>query len=436
MYSKPGENVTTTTFYPQPDNSLPIHTRDTYLLIATFVSVLIIMGIVIAFINRKCRDSISRARFRLLHLRHHDVLTTGHRWRAKHRRTSTKSMTHHIHSLHDPYSPVYSKEVNAPVSFFTEKRTVPKQLERKVCSSDTLYESGSCSSGAELDSGISVISSKTEIPTCSMPECRSTFDKANTKKSASKPELCLAPDVKLVRVLMPESLEKGGNEIPIAVDKSFIYHQHRRWAKKGTIGKPKRYSVYLDNLDGNRNNRILRARLSKYEVGDFTVHRTGSPERRHLDEIDHQSSFDVISMSSNDEPVDENFNRAQIKDVHEPFHSTTFTSCSNSNCDRKTKTINNLECESVFPAKGKQSLNNPGTLSSKSVSSNSPSFMSSPGPYSSNHHHYSDHSVFKFKEGATSHNYCTENQTGLKSLLPSFREFGEFLEERRRKLSS
>ncbi|XP_061184419.1 uncharacterized protein LOC133192426 [Saccostrea echinata] len=427
MYSKPGENVTTTPFYPQPDNSLPIHTRDTYLLIATFVSVLIIMGIVIAFINRKCRDSLSKARFRLLHLRHHDVLTTGHR--RRHRRTSTKSMTHHIHSLHDPYSPVYSKEVNAPVSFFTENRTVPKQLKRKMGSSDSMYESGSCSSGAELDSGISVISSKTEIPTCSMPECRSLYDKARKKRS--KPELCLAPDVKLVRVLMPETLEQGDNEVPSAKDNGFIYHQHGKMSKKGTIGNPKRYSVHLDVSD---NNRTLRSRLSKCGLGEITVHSTGSPGRKHLDEFDHQSSFDVISMSSIEEPVDENFNSAQIKGIHELFHSNTLTSCRNSKCDKETKIIASLKSENGF-SDGKQTLRKPGTWTSKSSSIYKPSFISSSGSFSSNHDHNSDQSVFKFKNDTTSHN-CMENQTGLNSLLPSFQEFGEFLEERRRKLSN
>lgn len=282
MTSITAQNGTTTPFYIRPDNSLPVQTRDTYLLIATFVSVLIIMGIVIAFINRKCRNSLSRARFRLLHLRHHDALTTGRRRRQL---RSTEVPAPHVHSLHDPNSPVYSKEVNVSVTPHPQHR--PSRGERATGSWDSEHESGSCISYVDPDSGISVVSSKTGGSNCSMAGYRSTRDR--TRKNWETPAgVVPSPGNQLVKVLMPEKLIKD----PRLITSSDV-NRHVNSAPELTKNKTRvrsfgpqhkltRMKIYSENTQGPR---II-----------------GS-ER--LDEIDQHSSFDVISVDSSEMSFDE-----------------------------------------------------------------------------------------------------------------------------------
>ncbi|XP_048774456.2 uncharacterized protein LOC125679344 [Ostrea edulis] len=447
-----GENGTTTAFYPHPDNSIPTQTRDTYLLIATFVSVLIIMGIVMAFINRKCRHSLSRARFRLLHLRHHDVLTTGRRRRPQ--IATSESMIHHVHNLHDPNSPVYSKEVNAPVSFFAEKRAVPNGLERigmKTRSSNSMYDSESCSSC--LDSGISVISNKTGIPTCSMPKYHSTGDR--TQKKQARPTLTLAPDVKLVRVLMPETMDEDSAD----AYNDLIYHQEQDWTKSTPTGDSKNYNVRLNDSYNNRNIDELHTGLTRNRLEDDAVYRTRSPKRKPLDEFDHQSSFNVKSLNSIEDPFDENFNNVQDLDSCSLSKGKLYIETFDSKFQRKTKLnaggfgairFDEKHSSSKHTERSKGSGRTSGKIRVASKppvirksasrpedreniwSTSKPVVMiSSASPVRD---HFLDNDVLCYKKGDTT-NSQNERHSGLDNLLPSLQEFGEFLQERRRNLS-
>lgn len=401
MTSITAQNGTTTPFYIRPDNSLPVQTRDTYLLIATFVSVLIIMGIVIAFINRKCRNSLSRARFRLLHLRHHDALTTGRRRRQL---RSTEVPAPHVHSLHDPNSPVYSKEVNVSVTPHPQHR--PSRGERATGSWDSEHESGSCISYVDPDSGISVVSSKTGGSNCSMAGYRSTRDR--TREIRETPAgVVLSPDNQLVKVLMPEKLIKDprlitSSDVNRHVNSASELTKNRTRVRSfGPQHKITRMNVYSENTQGPR---II-----------------GS-ER--LGEIDQHSSFDVISVDSSEMSFDENCNRVQCKNVNQTLHDDQYYYEFNSSQGPATqRNANQTDSGNIKTLKHNVSV--PKRMSStcyppgdeRSASCNSPHL-----------------SAVTLGVGGALYRQ-PETRAGLHGLIPSLEDFVDFLQERRRKLS-
>lgn len=414
MTSITAQNGTTTPFYIRPDNSLPVQTRDTYLLIATFVSVLIIMGIVIAFINRKCRNSLSRARFRLLHLRHHDALTTGRRRRQL---RSTEVPAPHVHSLHDPNSPVYSKEVNVSVTPHPQHR--PSRGERATGSWDSEHESGSCISYVDPDSGISVVSSKTGGSNCSMAGYRSTRDR--TRKNWETPAgVVPSPGNQLVKVLMPEKLIKD----PRLITSSDV-NRHVNSAPELTKNKTRvrsfgpqhkltRMKIYSENTQGPRI--------------------TGS-ER--LGEIDQHSSFDVISVDSSEMSFDENCNRIQYKNVNQTVHGDQYYYEFNSNYGPATQR-NAYQTDSWRIKTLKHKVSVPKRMSStchpsgdESVSCNSPHLSAVTLGVGG--------ALYRQPEtrpGVDGDLYRQpETRAGLHGLIPSLEDFVDFLQERRRKLS-
>lgn len=171
--------------------------RDKYLLIATFLSVLIVFGVIVAIMHRKCRDTLSRSKSWIIS----KTVRHVHRRPDTNRTISSGSRSIEV-NIRDPSSPIFSKEVNAPVMFFlgSSEETSSSgrtRKEKRVRSYGTDHED---------DSGISVISGQ-NIPMCSMSKkCFSVNRDVNDNVTLTynPSSISLDPDVNLVRVLAPE----------------------------------------------------------------------------------------------------------------------------------------------------------------------------------------------------------------------------------------
>ena len=150
-------STTTETDIP-PLTGISESERDKYLLIATFLSVLIVFGVIVAIMHRKCRATLSRSRSWIIS----KTVRNVYRQPDSNQTTSSGSRSVEV-NIRDPSSPVFSKEVNAPVMFHlgSSEETSSSgrtRKEKRVRSYGTDHED---------DSGISVISGQ-NIPMCSM----------------------------------------------------------------------------------------------------------------------------------------------------------------------------------------------------------------------------------------------------------------------------
>lgn len=171
--------------------------RDKYLLIATFLSVLIVFGVIVAIMHRKCRDTLSSGKSWIIS----KTVRHVHRRPDINRTISSGSRSVEV-NIRDPSSPIFSKEVNAPVMFLlgSSEETSSSgrtRKEKRVRNYGTDHED---------DSGISVISGQ-NIPMCSMSKkCFSVNRDVNDNVTLTynPSSISLDPDVNLVRVLAPE----------------------------------------------------------------------------------------------------------------------------------------------------------------------------------------------------------------------------------------
>lgn len=189
-------STTTETDIP-PLTGISESERDKYLLIATFLSVLIVFGVIIAIMHRKCRDTLSRSKSWII------SKTVRNVYRRPNINQTTSSGSRSVEvNIRDPSSPIFSKEVNAPVMFHlgSSEETSSSgrtRKEKRVRSYGTDHED---------DSGISVISGQ-NIPMCSMSnKCFSVNRDVNDNVTLTynPSSISLDPDVNLVRVLAPE----------------------------------------------------------------------------------------------------------------------------------------------------------------------------------------------------------------------------------------
>lgn len=174
--------------------------RDKYLLIATFLSVLIIFGVLVAIMHRKCRETLSRTKSW--------VISKTVRHRPNINRNSARLGAIEM-SFRDPSSPVFSKEVNPPLMFYLGSSDESQ-------SGRTRKSRAHRSSGTDQDSGISIISGSPNIPMCSLSNQCVCFDKdVNDNVTLSyNPPIISQESVSLVRVLAPEIRGKSNPITP------------------------------------------------------------------------------------------------------------------------------------------------------------------------------------------------------------------------------
>lgn len=177
-------NKTNTPHVIPPLTGISESERDKYLLIATFLSVLIIFGVLVAIMHRKCRETLSKTKSW--------VISKTVRHRPNINRNNARLGAIEM-SFRDPSSPVFSKEINPPLMFYLGSSDESQ-------SGRTRKSRGQRSSGTDQDSGISIISSCPNIPMCSLSNQCVCFDKdVNDNLPIISQE-----SVSLVRVLAPE----------------------------------------------------------------------------------------------------------------------------------------------------------------------------------------------------------------------------------------
>lgn len=170
--------------------------RDKYLLIATFLSGLIIFGVLVAFMHRKCRNTLIRTK--------NWIISKTVRHRLDFNRTSSGETRAVGMSIRDPASPVFSKEVYAPVVFYLgssaeTSSSSETRKEGRLRTTDIDHED---------DSGISVISGSQNFPTSSVSKQCFAFNRDlndNLTLTVKPSRVSRDPGVNSVRVLAPEN---------------------------------------------------------------------------------------------------------------------------------------------------------------------------------------------------------------------------------------
>lgn len=291
----------------------------------------------------------------------------------------------------------------------------------------------------ELDSGISVISSKTGISSCSKQDWRSPRDKIHTKPEPT--EYSPVCECQLVKVLMPETLVEGQDPCltPNNDHKHYMNHVKRkeRVASNGLFyDSNEKNTLHLNDAhsglkkeqvnvhEGASQETVQGGKIYKakaWNVGNRQLYRNGN-----------QSSFDVISIGSDESLFDENCNRFQSNEDHKRSYDAYPLGCKENRetyLNTNVKTLKNKTCtDRVSHVKG---------TTGGTVPPQPPAFRvltSEDIEGSLNLKGCSNHSVLDLNRGIGELSY-DDSDVGLNSLLPTLQEFGNFLQERRRKLS-
>lgn len=182
----------TTPHHIPPLKGLSETERDKYLLIGTFLSVLIIFGVIVAVMHKKCRDTMVRTKGWII------SKTVRHRPPSS-RSAITRSVMLADMTFRDPSSPVFSKEINPPVLFHVSSSS--ESLNAKSKRSNR--RSGT---SLERDSSLSIISNGQYTPAGSHSNRGFSFDKDVNDNILVKSSNSVKPQkASLIKVLPPES---------------------------------------------------------------------------------------------------------------------------------------------------------------------------------------------------------------------------------------
>lgn len=211
--------------------------RDKYLLIGTFLSVLIVFGVIVAVMHKKCRDTMVRTKGWII------SKTVRHRPHTSRSVTARPAISAEM-TFRDPSSPVFSKEINPPVLFHLGS------------SSESLTGKSRSSNRRENNSNISVISRGQCTPKSSHSIQACSFDKdVNDNILCNSSSLVKADRNSLIKVLPPENIE---NMIPSS-------SSHTQTSSKDVRPKLRRSSTVVDKLN------YMQGYVPSNRDDDFTV---------------------------------------------------------------------------------------------------------------------------------------------------------------------
>ncbi|VDI17798.1 Hypothetical predicted protein [Mytilus galloprovincialis] len=273
--------------------------RDKYLLIATFLSVLIIFGVLVAIMHRKCRETLSKTKSW--------VISKTVRHRPNINRNNARLGAIEM-SFRDPSSPVFSKEINPPLMFYLGSSDESQ-------SGRTRKSRGQRSSGTDQDSGISIISGCPNIPMCSLSNQCVCFDKdVNDNVTVSyDPPIISQESVRLVRVLAPEI--KGKTSAVTSTD-DINDDKRPKLRRSSTVidkmnylqgympsSRDDDYTVITLTDDSEPDNLSPDILLNKFKYND-TIHLQGKGKRsKHLSGVDNPAFYlqnKILSKSLSD----------------------------------------------------------------------------------------------------------------------------------------
>ncbi|KAK3088679.1 hypothetical protein FSP39_022280 [Pinctada imbricata] len=415
-------NVTTTSpTLPRPDFSLPIQERDTYLLIGTFVSVLILMGILMAFMHKNCRNSLLRWRTWLIHLRHSNAMSTR-------RPRSDVDMTL---DLSNPECPVYSKEIHVSSAVKTSNQN---QRIGSAGSKRHVYASSKKEDGE--DSGISIISSSRDGKTISLPSQQSLNMNLSFERGINTRDLpCRNSYLSLVSCKssdcsrMSEIKDKNGGYL----NNSFSVEDEQ---KPFDLHKSEFYlpdsSDFPSDLKPSWNYEVIVP--SKIEYTGMASSRSKSANDISIVEkqqrmithkvksFSHEGVHDEINEALHHEPRDKHRhkNRSPSQRGENPYFSRYHV-------HSRHKTDSRSPPENFY-SRSTSSITHASKQKQEKDIERCPSEHS--GIYVSDHRYK--------KKGRASHNRDTVHKSNTKisdNVIPSFQSFEELLKQRRRRLS-